>query len=289
MSLSFSEELYVLLQERIGRVKSGEVLVQAKAGLRLVKESLVRLERYYSDHPFADAFAERRYREVVLPQFMGLDFYYRELLWMEYNRPIGSDAELAWYYRQELGFIRHFFSRYAVQYHGYRIRFLELEADDLPEGLLMGELGDESLGGVSSVYSMDAKFMGYEQLLSTTLGRLQVYEQLGDGVVADFCVPVKAGGTGLQWTGKLCNLVELVYGLYESRQINNGVLPIAVLIRWLEESLQVDLKSVYSIYDDVKSRKRISPVCFLQDMRTALKDRIVSDLGYTPDSFKIGL
>jgi hypothetical protein len=73
----------------------------------------------------------------------------------------------------------------------------------------------------------------------------------------------------LQWTSSKAALTELVYALYSSRVINNGDVDIKEIALTLQQLFKFDLKDVYKIYAEIKSRKN-SRTKFLDTLSTRL-------------------
>jgi hypothetical protein len=85
---------------------------------------------------------------------------------------------------------------------------------------------------------------------------------------------VSKKGRETQWTGDSCNLVELVYGVYEMRQVNNGEVDLSDLMDVFEQVFQVNLSRYFRRFTEIKRRKTISKTRFLDQMRDAVNKRI---------------
>lgn len=275
--LNFSEGMYARLQEQISDIKGlhDDVISHAKASGKLIRGALDELRAHYADISAAELLKD--FQMLVLPKFMGLGFYFKELVWLEYSKPIASNYELMLFYKQQVEFVRLFFSRHSVEYQLHKMRMMELEGDDLLEDhqLKWVEFAPEDSVGLER-YDMSARFIGYEHLLKEMLERLKLHEEV------EQVLPRDVRGNRLKWTGKLVNLVELAYGLYETSQINNGDARLSDIMNWLTTSFQVNIKSAYRVFDTIKQRKRLSHACFLDEMRKALLNRVEMDNEYFP-------
>lgn len=253
-----------------------DVVEHAKFSLQLIKNAVDTLAKDKLDSKPEEV----QIRNVFYAKFQGLKFYYKELIWIAYNKPIASNYEMIGFYKQEIEFIRHFFTRHAAQYQLHKIKMMELEPEDLPAEHQL-EWAKFSLENepLSEEYSMTAKFIGYESLLIEVLRRLQEHEDL------DRSMPRGLYNQKLLWTGKGTNLVELAYGLYETGQINNGQATLSEIMTCLKKSFQLNIESPYRTYQDLRRRKRINPVTFLDQMRLAVLNRMEAELGYVPGSY----
>jgi len=83
----------------------------------------------------------------------------------------------------------------------------------------------------------------------------------------------------LHWTGKVTDLVELLYALDTCDCINNGEIGVEELADALSEIFSVEIKNCYNVYMNMKRRKDDSRTYFLDELREKLNKRMVeSDL-----------
>lgn len=79
------------------------------------------------------------------------------------------------------------------------------------------------------------------------------------------------------WTGKITDLVELIYGLAETSCINDGKASIKELSAFFYDLFGVDGKDAYRLYADIKERKSDSRTYFLDQMAKSLNERMDKD------------
>lgn len=79
------------------------------------------------------------------------------------------------------------------------------------------------------------------------------------------------------WTGKIVELVELIYALDSRKCINNGDVKIEELVGYIGTVFGVEIKNCFNTYVDMKKRKSDSRTCFLDDMGRRLNDRMNGD------------
>ena len=113
-----------------------------------------------------------------------------------------------------------------------------------------------------------------QQVLSTELEILEKGLRKKDF----FRSPVQARSS-ICWTGKIVDLVELLYALDTCNCINNGEIGVEELAEALSKIFGVEIKNCFSAYIDMKRRKADSRTYFLDELREKLNRRMVeSDL-----------
>ncbi len=81
------------------------------------------------------------------------------------------------------------------------------------------------------------------------------------------------------WTGKVIDLVELLYAFDTCDCINNGEIGVEELADVISEIFGVEIKNCYNVYMNMKNRKDDSRTYFLDELREKLNKRMVeSDL-----------
>ena len=109
----------------------------------------------------------------------------------------------------------------------------------------------------------------------TFIGEMQkVVEQMPASEIAE------SAKTGLNWTGDIVNLVELMYGLQEMQCLNDGKLPIEELGNRIFPLFGLQPRIYSRIYIDIKQRatKNGNRTYFLSRMRNMLEERIDQDI-----------
>ena len=109
----------------------------------------------------------------------------------------------------------------------------------------------------------------------TFIGEMQkVVEQMPASEIAE------SARTGLNWTGDIVNLVELMYGLQEMQCLNDGKLPIEELGNRIFPLFGLQPRIYSRIYIDIKQRatKNGNRAYFLSRMRNMLEERIDQDI-----------
>jgi hypothetical protein len=120
--------------------------------------------------------------------------------------------------------------------------------------------------------------MAYEQLQEELLKQIR---QLDSDPVSNPEPQIKI--PALLWTGEQVNLVELIYGIYYTGQLSHGNVEVKDIITLMETVFQIELKTAYHTFGNIRRRKSISPTAYLDRMRDAIKQRVDEDLTYKPN------
>jgi hypothetical protein len=78
-------------------------------------------------------------------------------------------------------------------------------------------------------------------------------------------------------TGESVNLVELLYGLHLTGQLNNGHATITEIIQWLGKHWHADVGNAFRRWHAISNRKRVAPTKFIEQMRDAINRKLDDD------------
>ncbi|KGN93984.1 RteC domain-containing protein [Porphyromonas crevioricanis] len=81
--------------------------------------------------------------------------------------------------------------------------------------------------------------------------------------------------SSIHWTGKVVDLVELLYALDTCNCVNNGEIGVEELSDRLSEVFGVEIKNCYNVYMNTKRRKDESRTYFLDELKEKLNRRMV--------------
>jgi hypothetical protein len=114
------------------------------------------------------------------------------------------------------------------------------------------------------------------ELLSVIDTELELLKMRMQGHLS--ALPIKSAKK-FHWTGKVTDLVELLYALDTCNCINNGEIGVEELADALSEIFGAEIKNCYNVYMNMKRRKHDSRTYFLDELREKLNKRMVeSDL-----------
>ena len=192
------------------------------------------------------------------------------------NRPIQTSEAQINYYEEELKALQSFFRMYAFHYQYYKNGFTELDhlyflktsapsAVPLPE---LTELEEDSSRPLSHLF---AKFIAYERLQYFILSQISLLKEKGNPII-------KGAGEEslpeLKWTGDAINLVEVIYGIWLTGQLNDGNASLNQIVRWFEAHLKVKVGIVQKRFGEIERRKRLSITKFIDRMKETIIKKI---------------
>jgi len=277
--IKFSEQLLRQLEEEITQIAAAESDAAKKLKLILaaVRSALDQLQTHLGKHPFKDAQEEIGFFKRVKPRFDALRIYYLEKYDIEVSMPVGDTETLKTFYREEVRTVQRFFRHVYFYYQYYRLGATELDALYFIRGaeassVLLPDLPDPDSGFSTACGYLFAKMMAYERLQSDLLRALDP--------ASAAAVSVESELPALKWTGDKVNLVEVIYAIYFTGQLNHGNADLSLIIRFMEKHLQIDLSRAYRDFIDIRNRKVSSPTRFIDQMRESIHKRVDDDLAF---------
>lgn len=243
-----------------------------------VRSALNALKALTVKHPFTSTTEEIHFFKHIKPKFYSKLIYYVEMYKIDSAKPHGTVEMLKDYYGKELTFVERFFRQNQFMYEYYRQRMVELDALYFVRGaeiktILLPEIPDlEPEFSTRSDY-LFSKFIAYELLQNYLLHELN---KLNPSLT--FLAEDKKNLPELKWTGDKVNLVEVIYGIYFTGQLNHGNADLSVIIKFMEKSLNIDLSRSYRDFIDIRNRKRSSPTRYIDEMRESIHKRVDDDL-----------
>jgi hypothetical protein len=268
MMKEYLKTAFTTLQEELELITDMGTLPVRRLALTLTAagEALKKIRAYVVANPFVDAAEEMELFKNQKPLFTSEQLYAIEVFTIETNRPIGDPAALRAYFELELAVIKRFFDQYQFlyQYHIHELTELDhllFKRGAKPTGILLPENDGADPEFCSSADKLFAKFIAYE--------RLQVY------IVAQLSGEVPASTrSDLKWTGDSINLVELIYGICLTGQVNHGNITPVQLARWFEEKLGIAIGRPHRRFKEIERRKRLPTTKFLNHMQEAVVKKV---------------
>lgn len=86
--------------------------------------------------------------------------------------------------------------------------------------------------------------------------------------------PDSASENCRKWTGKIIDLVEIIYAIDTKKCVDNGNISIIELSDHIGKCFGVCFKDCYSSYIDIRRRKNNSRTYFLDELSKSLNDRM---------------
>lgn len=281
--LKFSEKLYLRLKEEIAKIQATETdpFKKLSAILKSCRVALKDLKDFILKNPFKDETEEIYFFKYIKPKFYCLYIFYLEKYNIETSIPVGDTDTLKNFYNDELKAVRRFFQHIYFYYQYYRLGATELDKLYFVRGsnaqsVLIPEAPEPDPEFSTGCDYLFSKIKAFELLQDYLLIALQKFDPL-----------IKSRPTEearlLKWTGDKVNLVEVIYALYFTGQLNNGNADLSLIIQFMEQHLGIDLSRAYRDFIDIRNRKVSSPTRFIDQMRESIHKRIDDDLAFNPN------
>lgn len=271
----YAEEEFLQLTRELEQIamRYAEPLKRMTVALKTVRQSLHVLYGHILENPFRDKKEEISFFKEVKPRFYALYLFEQDLYYIAASLPRSDDESLKAYYRDELRFLQR-----TLKQHAFLYQYYKLGADELDDLYFLRGLENQSVL-IPEVGEFDRSFATNGDYL---FSRFRACEMMQDHLVnslsnigkqqerAAFIRPGR-NSNPLKWTGEQINAVELGYAIWFSGQLNGGDVALADIMYWLAESLDVDLSRHTRRFEEIKSRKLLSPTRFLDQMRDAMR------------------
>lgn len=268
---NFVQNIYLQLQtelKQIPEVKNVAVKNPVMVGER-VRKSIQELKIHFSTEPFTDTNREISFFKYDKPAIIAEFIYAQEHYTIEANKPLSSQEAQDHYYTKELGFIKRFFDQYRFLYQYFQLDGREFDDIYFRRGKAPAEVTVPVAPDCDPDFStagdfIFAKFMAYERLQEFLIDKLNQPGLSPSAIkIAD-----------MKWTGEVINMVELIYGLYLTGQINHGNVSLNELVRWAENFFGVKIGVIQRRFAEIQSRKRIASTRFLDQMKESVQQKI---------------
>lgn len=283
--IEFAEERFAQLTNEMVVIGTDDLSPVARlaANLNVISASLKKLRAFMETEPFTNRQEEIRFFKHTKPRFYSLKIYHFELYNLDTAKPAGTKDMLLDYYLQELKLVQRFFKLNAFLYQYFKGGFTELDnlyfvrGAEIPTILIPEQPETDQAYSTSMDYQF-AKFIAFEMLQTEILNRIGGLDGTLLPVEPKKPKPVPV----LKWTGSHVNIVELIYGLYYTLQLNNGNADVTEIVALMEETFGITLRDAHHSFVEIRRRKVDSPSRFLEQMAAAIKQRVDDDLEYKP-------
>jgi len=277
-----SEKLYTQLMIQLEETSSIEKpLDKLRTGLSFIQQALAQLKIELGKNGFTNQKEEIYFFKEGKPRIYAQLILFTEIYAIESSMPItGKEKQIA-HLESQLTFIERFFRQNEFLYQYYRLKVTDLDDRYFTRN------GNVQLVGFSEVPDVDpsfstiadylfSKFIAYEKLQEIIKGELEMRKGGSGGAFKDNL-------KGVKWTGEAVNMVELVYGIYETAQINGGKISLSELMDFFGHAFQVNISGYFKRFADIKRRKSMSKTRYLDEMQQLVAKRIEDSDAWIPD------
>lgn len=280
-----SEKLYAKLSLDLEETLSIEnSLEKLKSGLALVQKALATLKIELAKNDFSDQTEEIYFFKKGKPQIYALLILVTERYAIENSMPLfGKEKQLA-HLESQLLFIDRFFRQNEFIYQYFRLGATDLDDRYFTRSGSAGLTGFAEVPEVDPAFSTVAdylfsKFLAYEKLQKLIAEEIEMRKGRDAGMH-------KNAFKELKWTGEAVNMVELVYGIYETGQINEGRITLTELMDFFGQVFQVNISGYFKRFADIKRRKSMSKTRYLDEMQQLVAKRIEDSDAWIPEDQK---
>ncbi|WP_316795193.1 RteC domain-containing protein [Pedobacter agri] len=280
-----SEQLYqdmILKMEECNAIENS--LDKLRSGLAVVQKALAQLKIGLEKDGFSSIQEEIYFFKIGKPRIYASLIFVTERYAIENSMPIlGKDLQIA-HLESHLVFINRFFRQNEFLYQYYK-----LKATDLDDRYFTRH-GGTNLVGFVEVPEVDpsfstvadylfSKFIAYEKLQESLRQEIEMCKGGDEGIR-------KNAFKNFKWTGEAVNMVELVYGIYETNQVNSGKISLSELMDFFGHVFQVNISGYFKRFADIKRRKSMSKTRYLDEMQHLVSKRIEDSDAWIPDDQK---
>ncbi len=232
----------------------------------LVRNSITTLKEHFKANPFPDKQKEIVFFKYDKPLCVAEHIFAQELYAIESNKPVGDKKVSDNYYIQELTYIRRGFDQNRYLYQYFQLDGVEFDELYFCRGSRPPEIALPVAPDFDPEFSTPGDFV-FAKFIA--LERLQNY-------ISDILYSHSDddGNHPLRWTGDLVNLVELIYGLHLTGQLNNGNASLNEMVRWAENQFGVKIVVIQRKFAEIQRRKRITATKFIDQMKDSLQQKI---------------
>ncbi len=279
------ESLYQKMVQDLSEINGGDIakVENLSSSLARIRTDLLKLRNYLLETASLTNEEEIKFFKETKPRFFQWQIYYLEVYAVENGKPLLGTREIEKYYQNHLKFYTLFLHQNEFNYQYYKLKASELDDIYFIRGLVLTDILTPEIPEVDPSFSTSigylfSKFMAYEKLQKYLLDQLSLISE-------NAATPPSSKDSfhQLTWTGDKTNLVEVIYGLFYTGQLNHGNATVADIIKWMEEQLNVDLKRAYRNFLDIRNRKRDSHTRYLDKMRASIEQRVEEDNRYQPN------
>ena len=249
---------------------------KANSGIEIANDSLSKLKEIVEQEDFENVPEEIDFFKNIKPCPMSYLIYFSEVRSCESRKPKAGESFQIQFFEKELRKINKFFYRnndfvqYMEQGHSYMDHqlFTRNHRKNFP---FTPTINYYQYPEFSSSHDMLwAKIQAMYRLIHYIR---EAIESLKPGIIETF-PPQKH--PVMVWSGSKTALVELIYALFASGDLNHGTADISTLTTSFEDIFNIKLDNIYKTYSEIKARKNTRSK-YLESLIVALEAKMNKD------------
>jgi hypothetical protein len=286
MLFEVCEQEFQAMEAALGKINQSTDMPaeRLKTALSVIRKSLHYLSDHLLTHPLASAEEQIRYGKELLPQFYAWYIYHQEWYAILSALPVSTNKKVRAFWLDELRVISRFPTRYSLHHAYYKMADTSLDKvlfvpGTEPDSALVPVITDYDPIFTTSCSYLFAKFRAYELLSASIMEAMTVRLPMVHAPAS-----ARKRTREMRWTGESINLVELGFGFYDTKQMNEGNASLIEIFEWMEEVLHIRIGRPARRFEELETRKTTSPTSYLDKMRHEINMRIDRKLTYDPNT-----
>jgi hypothetical protein len=264
------------LEQDLERIKQEEhnILFNAKKALVIIRQNCRSLNIMRLKGDFATKEEEVYFFKELKCYFYSQLYFYQDVATVYGCMPNGGQESKLLFLKKNLKSLADHFSRHRQLYMYYRMEDTYKDEYFFSKVRMYDIKLDED---GKNIFCEDDFSCMYDCLYSKVISndRLEIFLQKEIDILTYLNLPNVGVITknSFEWTESKASLVELIYGLHESKCINDGKLELRQLAELLKNIFpNVDIRDYYRIFIDLKSRSQRTK--FIDTMKSNLIYRL---------------
>ncbi|APU67633.1 MULTISPECIES: RteC domain-containing protein [Christiangramia] len=272
------EEVMTLFSNKLDLIvrSANSHLKKSEKGIQLCNNTISQLQHLVEQEDFENTGEEINFFKNIKPFPMSYLIYFTEIRTCELSIPKVGKTHKIRYLEKEVKKVNKFFARnndfvhYMEQDYGYLDHqfFCRNYRNNFPFTPTINYYQYPEF--TTSHDMLWAKIQALYRFIHYLRERLQELEPGNDYLYQE------KRPTVLVWSGSKTALVELVYALYASQDINHGTADIKTLVAAFEDFFNIRLDNFYKTYSEIKARKK-DRTKYLATLMLKLEERIYRD------------
>lgn len=272
--------LLLKLEKQLATLANQPPNLRVKKEISIIKQALAELEDQVSFDSLKDQSNEIEFFKYIKPKFYSQLIFAIEYYNVQQMMPLSVGKLQNQFLQNQLEYISRFFRQHEFFYQYYRLGGIELDEFYFLRGVKNPGIMPVDFPELAPDFAtigdyLFSKFIALEKL------QLILITQINRS--SSELKPLSSQkGVSLEWTGETTNLIELIYGLFETKQFNQGEADISDLVDVFQQAFNCNLSNYFRRFTTIKRRKAVSKTKFLDLMRERVAKRIDDADAYVP-------
>lgn len=245
----------------------------SKSAFEICETKKYQLKDFLVSYNFKTDYDEINFFKTIKPKIETKSIFYSQIFNIESKLPLFSKDHQIDYYKKQIGKALSFFRSKKEYYDYYKTSNNLLDQ----YYFLRKRINIQSFSKFASIdFTFSTGHDLYFNKICAFEDLIKYLEQRIFELEEEPFNKQKIPSTPLHWTANKVDLVELMYGLFASKAINNGDIEMSKLAEALQVFFNVELGDFYRTYSELKIRS--NRVKFLEKIIDSLENKMENDL-----------